>query len=89
MANVPYLQALQISGPKFAVQPEVKKRKLPRALFNLKSYPDSPDVFESQWSLLANDLSFIPRNLGRCIGCSVHNDLLDVEGRTTVDRLCK
>ena len=44
VTDVPYPQAHQIAGPEFAVQPQVKKRKLPRAVSQLKSYTDGPDV---------------------------------------------
>ena len=87
VADVPYPQAHQIARPKFAVQHKVKKRKLPRALSNLKSYADGPDLFKSQWRLLTDDFSLIPWNFDRGIGCCVHNDLLEVKESTTVDQL--
>ena len=65
VADVPYPQAYQIAGPQFAVQPQVKKRKLPRALSKLKSYADGPDVLEFKWSLLTDDLSLVPWGFGR------------------------
>jgi hypothetical protein len=65
VADVPYPQAHQIAGPKFAVQPKVKKRKLPCAVVKLKSYADGPDVFEFQWRLLTDDLSLVPWGFGR------------------------
>ena len=60
VADVPYSQAHQIARPQFAVQPQVKKRKLPCAVAQLKSYPDSPDVFEFQGCLLPDSLSLVP-----------------------------
>lgn len=80
VADVPYPQSHQIAGPKFAVQPKVKKRKLPRALSNLKSYPDGSDVFEFQRSLLSDDLSLVPWNFQKGIRLGFHVDLLKLRG---------
>ena len=80
VANVPNPQAHQIAGPQFAVQPKVKKRKLPCALTKLKSYPDASDVFEFQWGLLPDDLSLVPWNLDRRSSFSVHDALLKLRG---------
>jgi hypothetical protein len=52
----PYPQAHQIAGPKFAVQPKVKKRKLPSTVSKLKSYPDGPDVHALGGSHVVNML---------------------------------
>ena len=80
VADVPYTQAHQIAGPKFAVQSQVKKRKLLRALSKLKSYADGSNVLEFQWSLLANDLSLAPWGFGRADRYSFHRDLLKLTG---------
>ena len=44
VADVPYSQAHQIARRKFAVQPQVKKRKLPRAVDQLQPYSDGSNV---------------------------------------------
>ena len=45
VAEVPYSQAHQIARPQFAVQPQVKKRKLTYTLAQLQPYANCPDVF--------------------------------------------
>ena len=60
VADVPYPQAHQIADSQFAVQPKVKKRKVPCAVTKLQPYADGPDVFEFQGCLLPDDLSLVP-----------------------------
>ncbi len=89
MADVPHAQADQITCSELAVQTKIKKRKFTYAMAKLKPYADGPNILELQRGLLADDLPFIPWNLDWGIGCCVHNELLEVEEGTTVDRLCK
>jgi hypothetical protein len=44
VADIPNAEANKIAGSEFAVQPEIKKRKLSGSVSELKAYSDSPDV---------------------------------------------
>lgn len=50
----------------------------------LQADPDGPNVLELQGGLLADDLSLVPRNLGRTDGYVFHDELLENEGSSTV-----
>jgi hypothetical protein len=86
MADISDPQENQITCPELAVQAKIKERQFPSPMAQLKSNADGPNVLEFQGRLLAHDLAFIPWDLGSGSGCFVHADLLELKGRSTVNR---
>jgi hypothetical protein len=51
----------QIAASQLAVYGEVEQREFPGSMIQLQPNPDSPDLFQLQWGLLAEQLTFVPR----------------------------
>jgi hypothetical protein len=58
--HVLYPKLHQVAGAEFAVDREIEQGEFSRALGQLKTYPDGPDLLEAQRRLLSYELAFVP-----------------------------
>ena len=60
MAHIAHAQLHQIAGAQLAVDAEIEQRQLPRAVLQLQSHADHPDLLELEGCLLSDELALIP-----------------------------
>jgi hypothetical protein len=63
-----------------AVDGQIEERKITGSFCNLKPYTDGPDIFQSEWSFLTDQFSFVP-GLIAADSDDVH-DMSSTYGRT-------
>lgn len=86
MTDVASLELDQIASPQFAVEPQVEHGQFPDPVLDLQSHADDPDFFKLEWCLLAHQLAFVPRFRMGLAGRLFHDELLAVEGNSTLLR---
>ena len=72
VADIPHPQANEITGTKFTVDGQIEQGEFAPPNGELQSNANSPDLFELERRLLANELALVPgRTNGGCVfSCS-------------------
>jgi hypothetical protein len=75
VADVPDLEADKVTTAQFAVDSQVEEGKLAHPAFHLEADSKCPDVLESEWRLLTNDLALVPWLAMNGVGIGSHDGL--------------
>jgi hypothetical protein len=75
MADVPDLEADEVTASKLAIDSKVEESKLAHSVPHLETDPECPDVLELEWCLLADDLALVPWLAMDGVGYGSHDGL--------------
>jgi hypothetical protein len=75
VANVPDLEADEVTASKLAVDSKVEKSKFTDSVVHLETDSECPDVLELEWRLLADDLALVPWLATDGVGYGSHDGL--------------
>jgi hypothetical protein len=60
MTDIAGLQGDEVVRTQLTVDAQVEQRELAHTVLHLVADPERPDVIELEWSLLPDDLAFVP-----------------------------
>ena len=86
MTNVANLELDQIASPQLTVESQVEHSQFPDSMFELQSHPDSPDILQLEWRLLAHQFALVPRFVVGLVARFFHDEFLVVERNSTLLR---
>ena len=75
VADVPDLEAHEITAAKLAIDSQIEEGELAHPAFHLQANTEGPDVLEFEWSFLTHDLALVPWLAMNCVGYGSHDGL--------------